>query len=105
MAYNQALAARLQPLLGANLEAKKMFGGVGYLLDGNMACGVQGNDVILRLGTEDAAKLLQMPFARVFDMTGRPMKGWVVVDAAVADDELVYWIEKSIAFAASLPSK
>lgn len=105
MAYNQALAARLQPLLGGDLEAKKMFGGVGYLLDGNMACGVHGNDVILRLGVEDAARLLQMPFARVFDMTGRPMKGWVLVDAAVPDDELVYWVEKSIAFAATLPPK
>ena len=74
-------------------------------MNSTTACGVLGNDVILRLGAEDAAKLLQMPFARVFDMTGRPMKGWVLADAAVADDELVFWLKKSIDFAAALPPK
>lgn len=105
MAYNQALAERLQPMLGDKLEAKKMFGGVGYLRNGNMACGVHGNDVIVRLGTEDSEALLRMPFARVFDITGRPMKGWALIDAAAPADELAYWVEKSIAFAAALPPK
>lgn len=105
MAHNETLAARLQPMLGSALEGKKMFGGIGYLLNGNMACGVYGDDVIVRLGPDDASRLLQMPFARVFDMTGRPMKGWVLVDAAVPDDELSYWVEKAVSFAASLPAK
>lgn len=105
MAYNQALAERLQALAGGGLEAKKMFGGVGYLLNGNMACGVHNNDVILRLGAGEAEKLLRMPFARVFDMTGRAMRGWVLVDAAIGDDELAYWVGESVAFAGSLPAK
>ncbi len=107
MAYNATLAGRVCQLLGdsARFEEKKMFGGVGYLLNGNMACGVHGESVILRLGAEDAARLLQMPFARVFDMTGRPMKGWVLVDAAVPDDELSFWVSKAVGFAAALPAK
>ncbi len=105
MAYNQALAARLQSLLGEGLTAKKMFGGIGYLLNGNMACGVYGDAVIVRLDAEDAGRLLQMPFARVFDITGRPMKGWALVDQAAPDEELAYWVEQALGFAASLPAK
>ena len=107
MAYNTTVAGRVRQLLGdsAGFEEKKMFGGVCYLLKGNMACGVHGESVILRLGAEDAARLLQMPFARVFDLTGRPMKGWALVDPAVPDEELSYWVNKAVGFATALPAK
>ena len=55
-----------------------MFGGIGFLVNGNMACGVHGQDLIVRLGTADYEAALKKPHVKVFDMTGRPMSGWIV---------------------------
>lgn len=109
MAYDEGLAQRIRETLDGHpgLIEKKMFGGVGYMLFGNMACGVINDDLIVRVGPDAYEDALQQPGARVFDMTGRPMKGWVVVmpEALTEDDELEAWIAKGTAFALSLPVK
>jgi hypothetical protein len=109
MAYNEAFAQRIRDVLGERpgLVEKKMFGGVGYLLMGNMACGVNKDDLIIRVGRERYEDALSEPHTRHFDMTGRPMKGWIVVtpEGYDSDEELARWVEEGAAFALSLPSK
>jgi hypothetical protein len=84
-----------------------MFGGIAFLLNGNMCCGVHGDDLIVRLSPEQAADALREPHARVFDLTGRPMKGWLLIaaDGIATDGDLSSWVERSAAFARSLPAK
>ena len=109
MAYDEALAQRIRTKLKLTrgLTEKKMFGGVGFLINGNMACGVNKQDLIVRLADDDSAKALKRPHVRPFDMTGRPMKGWVLVAPAglSSDRALDEWIDKSVAFARTLPPK
>jgi hypothetical protein len=109
MAYNEALAARIRRLLEGTkgLEEKKMFGGVGFLVEGNMACGVYKDELILRLGESEGAAALRAPHVRIFDITGRPMKGWVLVaeQGYRSDKALQDRIAASMAFARSLPRK
>jgi hypothetical protein len=81
MAYDAALDARIAKSVSKwYAERRKMFGGTCYLLRGNLFCGVHGNRLILRLGKEAAAEALKKPFVSEFDITGRPMKGWVMVE-------------------------
>src|ERR1041385_429283 len=91
MAYDEALAERIRPLVGArgDVTERKMFGGIAWMLQGNMACGVMGDDVCVRMAPDDAERALQQPETRQFEMMqGRPAKGMVVVDgAAVAEDD------------------
>ncbi|AZP15242.1 TfoX/Sxy family protein [Streptomyces aquilus] len=109
MAYDEGLAERIRERLGADpaVTERRMFGGVAFLYDGNMAVGVTGDDLMVRVGPHATDIALARPGTRVFDMTGRPMRGWVVVDgAAVAeDDALGAWLDEGRAFAASLPPK
>ena len=109
MAYDEGLAQRVREELKElpGFVEKKMFGGIGYMLHGNMACGVNGEDLIVRVGPEEYENALVEPRTRPFDMTGRPMKGWVVVDAAgyAADEDLRAWVQQGIAYALSLPAK
>ncbi|MFH1186279.1 MAG: TfoX/Sxy family protein [Chloroflexota bacterium] len=109
MAYNELLAERIQALLKGTrgLEEKKMFGGVGFLVNGNMAWGVHKDDLILRLGEQDFATALKTPHVRIFDMTGKPMKGWVLVSKQGygSAKALQAWVRISLAFARSLPPK
>jgi hypothetical protein len=86
---------------------KKMFGGIAFILDGNMACGVTGNDLMVRIGPDAFDQAILAPGARPFDMTGRPMKGWLVVagDAVAGEAELRDWVAQGVAYAASLPPK
>jgi hypothetical protein len=86
---------------------KRMFGGVAFLLNGNMCCGVHGDDVIVRIDPKSAEDALREPHVRVFDMTGRPMKGWLLVgaDAVASDKQLRSWIGRGVDFAGSLPAK
>ena len=81
MAYDEGLAHRVREVLRdlPGLVEKKMFGGIGFLVHGNMACGVNGDELIVRVGPEGYQEALARPHARPFDMTGRPMKGWVWV--------------------------
>jgi TfoX/Sxy family transcriptional regulator of competence genes len=109
MAYDEGLAERIRQYLGADLGVieKRMFGGIAFLYQGNMAVGVTGEDLMVRVGPDAADAALTRPGARAFDMTGRPMRGWVVVTgSAVTEDEaLSAWIDEGRAFAASLPPK
>jgi TfoX/Sxy family transcriptional regulator of competence genes len=109
MAFDEGLAARIRGVLDsrADVDERKMFGGIAYLVAGNMACGVMGEDLMVRMAPGDAAALESEPGARRFDMGGRPMKGWLLVAPEVtADDgELERWVRRGEKFAASLPPK
>jgi len=109
MAYDEQLAMRITDLLQdrSDLIEKKMFGGIGYLVRGNMACGVTGGDLIVRVGKEDYAAALAKEFTEPFDMTGRVMTGWVVVTQAGirTDADLREWVGWGVRFALSLPPK
>jgi hypothetical protein len=84
-----------------------MFGGVGYLLNGNMACGVHKANLIVRVGPEQYRDALEHPKTREFDLTGRPMTGWVAVipEGTASEEELVSWVDQGVRYAATLPSK
>ena len=82
MAFNQEIEARVSRIVSSwkNTDAKKMFGGVCHLLDGKMFSGVYRDFLILRLGEKGSKDSLESPFVRPFDITGRPMKGWVMIE-------------------------
>jgi hypothetical protein len=109
MAYDENLARRMRAEIGPmpGLVEKKMFGGTGFMVQGNMACGVHGNDMIVRVGPERYEQELDRPHTKVFDMTGRPMSGWIIVEPAgvAGDDDLRAWVEQGLEYALSLPAK
>lgn len=109
MAYNLDLAERVSQILEGipGVVEKKMFGGVGYMVRGNMACGVNKDDLIVRVGPQKYQEALGQPHASVFDMTGRPMSGWITVAPAGYEDEgdLMRWVQIGVDFASSLPEK
>jgi hypothetical protein len=109
MVYDEGLVQRVREVMGElpGYVEKKMFGGVGFMLHGNMACGVNGADPIVRVGPEQYESALAEPHTRPFDMTGRPMKGWVFVTAEgyEADADLKGWVQRGVAYASSLPAK
>lgn len=109
MAYDEALADRVRDTLGARADVseRNMFGGVAFMVGGNMAVGVIGEDLMVRLDPADAEKALAEPHVRPMDFTGKPMKGMVYVDPAgtKADEDLGAWVEAGADFAASLRPK
>ncbi|HZY28054.1 MAG TPA: TfoX/Sxy family protein [Jiangellaceae bacterium] len=109
MAYDEGLASRVRDLIGPDprLAEKTMFGGLAMLLQGNMAVGVRGDDLIVRTDPDEQETLLAEPGARPFDLTGRPMKGWLLVDASgyAEDDDLGRWVDRGLAYAGGLPPK
>jgi hypothetical protein len=109
MAYDEGLATRVRDVLGdrPGLAEKKMFGGLDFLLHGNMACGVRGDDLIVRVAAEAADAAQDEPGTRPFDLTGRPMKGWLLVDPGghAEDEDLRRWVDRGVAYASSLPAK
>lgn len=108
MAYNLELTERIRSQLeGIPVVEKKMFGGVGFLLNGNMACGVNKDNMIVRVDPEKHASLLKKAHVKPFDLTGRPMKGWLLVDAegVKTEKQLGVWIKEGVEFASSLPEK
>lgn len=109
MAFDEVLAARVRKGLGmrSGIVEKKMFGGLAFLLRGNMCCGVHGEELIVRLAAEDAERVLSEPHVRVFDLTGRPMKGWLLVTpkALTTDVALRKWLNAGVEFAQSLQPK
>lgn len=108
MAYNLKLAERIRSQLdGIPFVEKNMFGGVGFLLNGNMACGVNKDNLIVRIDPEKQATLLKKPHAKPFDLTGRPMKGWLLVEAdgVKTDKQLGAWVKEGLEFASTLPPK
>jgi TfoX/Sxy family transcriptional regulator of competence genes len=109
MAFSETLAQRIRDALARkkNVEEKKMFGGVGFLLNGNMLVGVWKNSLIVRLGPEEGEEALKEPHVKKFDITGKPMKNWVLVESeGVEDDEqLSGWIQRAVKFVGKLPAK
>jgi hypothetical protein len=107
MAFDEELDARVgEIVLPWGAERRKMFGGTCYLLDGKMVGGVFKESVILRLGDEAGAEALTQPNVRPFDITGRTMKGWVMVDPeGVVGDALADWFVMARCYVESLPPK
>ncbi|MEX2111836.1 MAG: TfoX/Sxy family protein [Pirellulales bacterium] len=109
MAYSKSLAARIQHVVGKRrgIAEKKMFGGVCFMLNGNMLVGVWQSSLIARVGVDVAGMALEEEFVREFDITGRPMKGWIVVDpeGIDSDEQLRTWIDRSVEFVSTLPPK
>src|SRR3954469_19469657 len=109
MAFNAALAERMRRGLARreNVEEKKMFGGLCFLLHGNLLVGVWKDSLIARLGPDQAEVALLEPQVRPFDITGRPMKAWVLVEAAgvEGDEQLNGWIQRATTFVRTLPAK
>ena len=109
MAYDEALAERVRNALeGApELVERKMFGGVGFMVQGNMACGVHEDGLIVRVGPEAYQRAVMEPHTKPFDLTGRPMKGWVVVVPAGyrSESDLRAWVREGLDFALTLPPK
>ena len=109
MPYDEEIEARIKKVISRwkNTQSKKMFGGICHLLDGNMFCGIYKDFLILRLGEEECKEALKLPFSHPFDITGKPMKGWVMVEKEgfKSDDDLKAWLVKAEEFVTTLPSK
>jgi TfoX/Sxy family transcriptional regulator of competence genes len=109
MPYDEALADRIREVLAVRdrLTEREMFGGIAFMLAGNMACGVIGEDLLVRLGKEDAAKALEEQHVRPMDFTGKPMKTTIYVDpeGTESDSALAGWVDAGADFAESLPPK
>jgi TfoX/Sxy family transcriptional regulator of competence genes len=109
MAFDEQLAGKVRKLLGrkTGLTERKMFGGLAFLVNGNMSVGIHGNELIVRVAPEATDAALKEPGARVFDITGRPMKGWLLVGGpGVRDPEsLLKWVRRGADYASSLPKK
>ncbi len=109
MVYSENLADRVRKLLSPakGYDEKKMFGGVCFLLNGNMACGILNSELIVRVGPDKHEDMLDMPHVREFDVTGKSMKGWIMVDeeGIASSKNLRAWVDRGAAFAKSLPPK
>jgi TfoX/Sxy family transcriptional regulator of competence genes len=110
VAFDEQLAERVRALLDrrADLDERNMFGGIAFLLGGNMCCGVNKGDLVVRVGPDDADELLgSEPGVRPMDITGRPMRGWLFVapEATAEDSDLERWVRRAEVFAAGLPPK
>lgn len=109
MAYDERLRERIWAHLGErdDIVDKKMFGGVAFMLNGNMAVGVSEHRLMVRIAAEEHDAALAVSGVRQFDLTGRPMKGWILVEgeALTDDDRLGYWIDRGLEYASSLPPK
>ena len=109
MAYDEGLAERIREQLVdvTAVTEKKMFGGLSFLVQGNMACGVIGTDMVVRVGKEQYTEAMLHPHSREMDFTGRSMKGWVYVgeEGYERDVDLAEWVQMGVEHARSLPSK
>jgi TfoX/Sxy family transcriptional regulator of competence genes len=109
MAYDEQLAVRVRSALAdtAGVAERRMFGGLCYLLRGNMCCGVVDDRLMVRVGPKAYASLLALPHVREMDFTGRPLTGMVYVgaDGLRTARDLAAWIERGLAFARTLPRK
>lgn len=109
MAYDETLAARVGEALSghSHVAERKMFGGLAFMLAGNMCCCVTEKGLMVRVGPEDYADALTQPHAGVMDITGRPMRGWVLVEPKGLETRpaLTEWVERGAAFTSRLPAK
>jgi TfoX/Sxy family transcriptional regulator of competence genes len=108
VAYDEILADRVRDVLAGEpgLSERKMFGGLAFMLDGHMCCGLVGDRLMLRLGADETAKALRLPYVAPMDFTGRPMSGMVYVAAdGVRGRALRAWVMKATAFVRTLTPK
>jgi hypothetical protein len=109
LAYDEALAGRVRDALALepDLTERRMFGGLAFMLRGNMCCGIVGDELMVRVGPRGHASALAAPHVRPMDFTGPPMVGMVYVerDGTAAEDDLRGWVERGADFARSLPPK
>jgi TfoX/Sxy family transcriptional regulator of competence genes len=109
MAFSEALASSVRELIGASggVVEKRMFGGLAFLVHGNMSVGIHGDELIVRIEPSQTNQALREPGVRIFDITGRPMQGWLLVSSSVLESKgaLRRWVSKGVAYARSLPPK
>lgn len=110
MAYDQELAERIRALVGgeSGLTEQRMFGGLAFLINGNMSVAASGQGgLLVRMDPEVAADLVDDEQVRPMVMRGREMLGWIQVDtgAVTADDALAEWVARGVGFARALPAK
>ena len=109
MPYDEGLAQRIREVLDErrDVSSRKMFGGVAFMLGGNMCCGVVGDELMVRVGPDAYQDARALPHAREMDFTGKPMRGMLYVECAgiEEDADLTAWVERGVAFAGSLPAK
>ncbi len=109
MAYNHGLADDIRARIGNrnDLTEKEMFGGIAFMVGGHMAVGVSDDDLMVRVGKETYDDALVEPGARELEMSGRPMRGWVLVSASGYSTEPDFgsWIDRGVSYAADLPPK
>jgi len=108
MAFDNLLAERVRKILeNDETVEKKMFGGIGFLIHGNMACGVHEENLIVRVGEERYEEILTHPLAKPFDLTGKPMTGWVEIipTGTKRDVDLSGWVRTGLEYALTLPKK
>ena len=108
MAYSEGLAQRIRDIVGErpDIQEKKMFGGLAFLLEGKLSVGIDKDRMIIRVNKEDEEGLLKDPDISLFDFTGKPMKGYYYVEAENKEDnELEELIQMSLDFVKSLPAK
>ena len=108
MAYDEKLAERVRAAVAgeADLTERRMFGGLAFMLAGNMFCGIVREELMLRLGPDGASAALDRPHVRPMDFTGRPMRGMVfVAPAGLRGAAVRRWVDQAAAFARTLPPK
>ncbi len=109
MAYDENVARRIRGVLEGRpgIVERKMFGGLAFLSHGHMFVGVLGPALVARVGPDEYTRALHQPHVREMDFTGRPLKGYVYIDPAgfAAAADLGLWVNRSLAFVASLPPK
>ncbi len=108
MAYSEELADRVRQALGGRrFTEKKMFGGLAFLVNGNMCCGPVGDKLMLRLGPEAAEAALDKPHVEPMDFTGKPMRGmaYLTAQGCASDKDLLRWVAAAYRFASTLPAK
>lgn len=109
MAYSEALAANVRKALASqeSVSEKRMFGGLSFLIQGNMCCGVVGDELMVRVGPDRYEAALSRRHAREMDFTGRPLTGYVYVahEGLRSTNTVRQWVEQGVAFARTLPPK
>jgi TfoX/Sxy family transcriptional regulator of competence genes len=110
MAYDEDLANRIRELLAgeAGVTEQRMFGGLAFLIGGNMSVAASGQGgILVRVAPEDTEALLEKPHARAFEMRGREMRGWLRVDpeGVRTKRQLEPWVRRGVQYARSLPAK
>ncbi len=109
MTLDEALIERIRPMLSRRkgYSEKRMFGGVCFMINGNMCIGTWKGSLVVRLDRKNHDKTLAYPHTRPCDITGRTMRGWALVEPAgiASDDDLKTWVVRAVRFAQTLPAK